>query len=440
MTDVIRPRDHDRFIGSGAGPRGTILRGATTITGWAARDGVYVHRGDVVRLPGGGECADGTAVCRRPDWLFVDGRAGERVLSPCTKANVTTGRFCIDYGANRMYLGENPRTRTIEYSFVPQAIVGSVDEGVTVEALQITKYANAAKGGAALMAGPSWLIDRVDVNRTHGCGISIPGSGAVVRESRFHHNGQFGFCSSGGSVGSRFVGNEVDHNNTLGFDGTAGAGGGKFTGTRNLTLTRNNVHHNNGTGIWLDADNMGTTVSANRSSGNTSTYGGGDGIKVEVSCYVTVSGNSTRGNARGGIHVNNAQRVLVGGWGSGNTVSVPRGGEYGVVVHGGRRENGGDQPQCGPDSRDLAIDNRVIDNEISMPGDASSWNGVMARPRGVEVSGNRFSGNDYHMTDCGSRRWKWWDGTTVTTVRFAGRGTTWRGFGQDPGPEGGCGT
>ena len=32
MTDVIRPRDGDRFIGSGAGSRGTILRGARTIT------------------------------------------------------------------------------------------------------------------------------------------------------------------------------------------------------------------------------------------------------------------------------------------------------------------------------------------------------------------------------------------------------------------------
>lgn len=439
MTDVIRPHAGDRLIGSGAGRRGTILRGARTISGWTLRNGLYVHRGGVERLPLGGDCANGTTACRYPDWLYVNGNPGRRVLSPCTRSTVTGRQFCIDYEADRMYLAENPRGDTVEYSFVPQAIVGLVDRDVTIEALQVTKYANAAQEGAAILAGPGWRIDRVDVNRTHSCAIAIPGRGIVVRHSRFHHNGQFGFCSSGGSINSRFVGNEVDHNNTLGFDATVGAGGGKFTGTRNLTFARNKVHHNDGTGIWLDADNKGTKVSRNRSSNNTSIYGGGDGIKIEVSCDVTVSDNVTRDNARGGIHINNAQRVLVGGRGSGNTISVPRHGDYGVVVHGSGREGGVAQAQCGPDSKELATDNRVIGNKISMPRRGESWNGVIGGSGGVEIRGNRFAGNDYHMASCRRERWKWWDGSSMETVPFSGRGTSWRGFGQDLGPKGSCG-
>ena len=438
MTDVIRPSDGDRFVGTGSGRRGTVLSGAATITEWASTGGLYVHAGDVVKLPLGGECADGTETCRYPDWLFVDGRASERVLSPCTTANVTRGRFCIDYDANRMYLAEDPRGLRVEYSFVPQAIVGLVDKGVTVQNLRITKYANAAKEGAALVAGPSWLVKRVDINATHSCAISMPGSGFIVRRSHLHHNGQFGFCAGGGSANGLFADNEVDHNNTLGFGGTVGGGGGKFTGTRNLTITGNNVHDNNGTGIWLDADNRDAVVSGNRSSNNTDIYDGGDGIKIEVSCDVTVSDNTTSGNGRGGIHINNSQRILVGGSRSGNTVSVPPGGAFGIALHAGGRETGGDGLQCGPGSQASTIDNRVIANDITMPHRVAAWNGLRRGFGNAEVHGNRFSGNRYHVPACSAERWKWWDGETMVTVPFSGGGMSWQGFGQDPSPQGTC--
>jgi parallel beta helix pectate lyase-like protein len=436
MNDTIVPHDGDQFIGAGRGPRGTILRGARTIDTWARRDGLYVHDGDVVHLELGGSCFGGSTTCRYPDWLFVDGKAARRALSPCTVRNVRAGTFCIDYSADTMYLPRDPATRRVEYGVVSQAIVGPNATGVTVTALRITKYANTAKQGAAVIAGPRWLIDRVDVNSTHSCALAIPGSETVVQASHLHHNGQFGFCGSGGSVGSVFTGNEVDHNNTLGFDANVGAGGGKFTGTLNLVLSGNDVHDNNGVGIWLDADNKGATIVGNTSKRNTSVYDGGDGIKVEVSCDVTITSNATIGNARVGIHVNNSQRVAVGTVEAGNRVVVPPSGTYGVLVHGGRREAGGDQPQCGPASKDLTVDNRVVGNDVTMPSNATSWNGIISEAGGTNVTGNTFASNKYHMADCTAKRWKWWDGVNVLKVTFA----QWQGtLGQDPPPDGSCG-
>jgi hypothetical protein len=434
MNDLIVPHDGDQFIGSGAGSRGAIIRGARTLIHWRAHNGLYVHGGDVVNLELGGSCFRGVA-CQYPDWVFVDGRAARRVLSPCTDAKVSAGEFCIDYSAKKIYMPKKPARRRIEYSVVPQAIVGPAATGVTVTGLQITKYANTAKQGAAVIAGPSWLVDRVDINRAHGCAIAMPGSGTVIQDSHLHHNGQFGFCGSGGSIGNLFSGNEVDHNNTLGFDANVGAGGGKFAGTLDLVVSQNNVHHNNGIGIWLDADNKGATVSGNRSHGNTDVYDGGDGIKIEKSCDINVVGNTTIGNARTAIHVNNSQRVTVGDSGSGNRVVVPARASYGILLHGGRRDQGGVQPQCGPRSRDITVDNRVIGNDITMPTNTASWNGTISGGGG-EVVNNHFAANHYHMVDCTARRWKWWDGVTVRKVAF----TRWhRTLGQDLPPEGTCG-
>jgi Right handed beta helix region len=435
MNKTIVPHDGDQFIGAGGGPNGTILRGARTIHTWARRDGLYVHRGDVVHLERDGTCFAGRTACRYPDWLFVDGRTARRVLAPCTARNVKAGTFCIDYAAEAIYVPRDPARRRVEYGVVSQAIVGANVTGVTVTALRITKYANTAKQGAVVVGGPRWLIDRVDINSAHSCALAIPGSETVVRASHLHDNGQFGFCGSGGSVASVFTGNEVDNNNTLGFDANEGAGGGKFTGTLNLVVSGNVVHDNNGTGIWLDADNKGATITRNTSKRNTSRYDGGDGIKVEASCDVTVTSNATIGNARMGIHVNNSQRVAVGTVEAGNTIVVPPAGTYGVLVHGGLRGGAGGQPHCGPSSRDLTVDNRVVGNDITMPSNATSWNGIIAEKGNSNVTGNRFVSNTYHMRGCMAERWKWWNGLDVRKVTF-GR---WQSLGQDPRPDGTCG-
>jgi hypothetical protein len=436
MNGRIVPHDGDQFIGAGRGPSGTILRGARTIHTWTRRNGLYVHRGDVVHLDRDGSCFGDRTACRYPDWLFVDGRAARRMLAPCTVRKVKAGTFCIDYAAETIYLSRDPAKRRVEYGVVSQAIVGTDVTGVTVTGMRITKYANTAKRGAAVVAGARWLIDGVDINSTHSCALAIPGSETVVRASHLHHNGQFGFCGSGGSVGGLFTRNEVDNNNTLGFDANEGAGGGKFTGTLNLVVSGNDVHDNNGTGIWLDADNKGATIAGNTSNRNTSRYDGGDGIKVEASCDVTITSNATIGNARMGIHVNNSQRVAVGTLGAGNKVVVPSAGTYGVLVHGGIRERNGDQPQCGPASKDLTVDNRVVGNDITMPSKAKSWNGIISEAGNTKVMGNRFASNRYHMADCTAERWKWWDGLDVRKVTFA----RWQGaLDQDPPPGGSCG-
>jgi hypothetical protein len=194
MRDVIKPRDGDRFLGAGSRATGTILRGATTFTGWASNNGLFLHAGGVVALPRGGTCAAGSA-CQYPDWVYVDGVALTRA--------VTAG------------------------------------------------------------------------------------------------------------------------------DGTS----------------------------------------------------------------------------------------------------------YGILVRGTHRP--GDQAQSGPGSQGLAIDNRVEGNDITLPSGSSGWNGVL-HGSGAQTSRNSFTANAYHVPDCAARRWKWWTGTAMTRVPFAGDAPSWQAFAQDSMPAGIC--
>jgi parallel beta-helix repeat protein len=210
-------------------------------------------------------------------------------------------------------------------------------------------------------------------------------------------------------------------------------GGGKFWKTRNITVTNNNIHHNNGNGIWFDGDSKDNTVSGNTSTNNTGIYGAGNGITYEVSCGATILSNVSSGNAMAGIQLNDAHGNIVGAAGAGNTVSNNK--LYGIRVVAGRT---GTNTLCGAVS---ASNNHVNYNTITMP-IGTSWTGVQ-RVSPAVANGNTFSGNDYHMplaTDCSTTtRWKWWDGSAMHSVKFSGTGTWQATYRQDLSPDGSCG-
>jgi hypothetical protein len=237
-------------------------------------------------------------------------------------------------------------------------------------------------------------------------------------------------------MGARFLDNEVDHNNRLGFKGSWGGGGGKFTESTNLTMTGNDVHDNNGNGIWFDVDNRGAVITGNRVTGNTSRFGAGNGIDYEISCHGIIDSNIVSGNAQAGILVSNSHHVTVGSEGGGNTVSDNRG--FGIRILAGGR--GDVEPNCG--SQRVVSTIAVVGNDITMPLGAS-WNGVDRQSPSV-ARDIRFRANNYHMlhaAECLAPRWMWWSSSSVYRVSFSGQGITWQGaLRQDPPPQGRCGT
>jgi parallel beta-helix repeat protein len=429
MTKNIQPKSSDQLIGAGATRSDVVLTGAKPITAWTLTGGLYVHTGDVVSLPKAGNCFTGTA-CQYADSVFKNDNVLTRSLSPCSLTNVTVGKYCVDYTTKQIYVFDNPAGQNLEYSFVPTAIGSST--GVTIKDMTITKYANTDGSAAVVRVGVSSTIDNVEMSDNHACAVSLSGiTGTVVKNSRLDYQGAEGYC--GTSTGATFTNNEVDHNNTLAFKASFMGGGGKFWNAQNATVTDNYIHDNNGNGIWFDGDSKGNTISGNTTTNNSSIYGAGNGITYEVSCYATITSNTSSGNGMAGIQLNDAHNNTVGAVGAGNTVSNNR--QYGIRVVAGRT---GTHPLCGTVT---ASNNHVNYNSISMP-IGTSWTGVQ-RVSPAVATGNSFSGNDYHLplvTDCGTGlRWKWWDGGAMHSLKFSGTGAWQAGYNQDQAPDGTCG-
>ena len=87
-------------------------------------------------------------------------------------------------------------------------------------------------------------------------------------------------------------GNEIAYNNYLkGVSYGWEAGGTKFVKTRGLIVRSNYVHHNWGTGLWTDIDNINTLVEGNRVIGNAN-----QGIFHEISYAAVIRNNTVQGN------------------------------------------------------------------------------------------------------------------------------------------------
>jgi hypothetical protein len=255
-------------------------------------------------------------------------------------------------------------------------------------------------------------------------------SGTVVQNSRFHDNGQLGYCGS--PTGARFQNNEVDHNNFLGIKGPWGGGGGKLTESVSVTVANNNVHDNNGNGIWFDMDSKGAVITGNTSTNNSGIYGGGNGITYEISCLGTILGNTSSGNGMSGIQLRSTHDTTIGASGQGNTVANNKIAGIRVIV-----DRSGTQARCGSIT---GSNNRFSYNSVTMPS-GTSLNGVQNFKPYI-AQGNVFSYNHYYMPSggCKATRWTWWDGSQSLNIPYtASSGKTWPGtFKEDPGPGGTC--
>lgn len=435
MTDRIQARTGDRFIGAGQGR--TILRGSRRIDGWAGTAGSSVaHAGGARKIfDDRGKCRDGSDACRYQDWLLADGRFLNRVLdtSPddatggCAIETAPAGSFCVDYLAALIYTNVDTALHAMTYSNVETAIsVGGASGGV-VQGMTVREYASSSSNGA-VTASDGWVVADVEAAYNHGAGIKVSGVGPVVRASHSHHNGQRG--AGGGASNATITGREFDHNNLVGFDNSWDAGGIKLSNGSNVTLRNNRIHDNSGSGLWFDVDYRGATVAGNVIERNHTDSGGGDGIRVEISCDMTITGNTVRDNDRSQINLVNAKRVTVGGQSAGNTVVMGALSNSGIRVSATDRTEVNDQ--CG--AANQSLDNTVAYNDITML-TGTTQNGIS---RGCACANtptsarNVFVGNTYHMPqgDCAAKRWVYWDGSGNRDATFAAWQST---YGQDAG-------
>ncbi|WP_406056974.1 right-handed parallel beta-helix repeat-containing protein [Kribbella sp. NBC_00889] len=313
ITQTIRPKA-DQVLAS---DQGAVLTGSVPLTRWTASNGDWVTTGV---LPPAysqtGQCEDNVAnICYLREQVFLNSKHLTRVAS---RDKVAPGTFYADYTANAVYLGDDPRGRSVEMSKTETAIQSTAG-GVTVRGLTIEHFATPAQGGAVVL-GLGWKVLANDIRWNHAVGaMLVNADGAVLEKNFIHSNGQLGigqYSTLKGTISA----NEVSSNNTDGFwIADWESGGIKTTWSSGGWVTGNLIKLNRGVGLWSDAYDDGRTFSANQIVDNAA-----DGIRYEIGRNGVIENNEISRNGLGtgrgsgtslwdggGINVNTSSNVQV---------------------------------------------------------------------------------------------------------------------------------
>ena len=284
----VKTKDNQTFIGE----PGAVLNGSRLLSGWQQDGSRWWVGGQTQQGNRHGRCEGGSPRCNYPEDLFIDSVRQEHVDS---LSKVAPGKWYFDYGADRVYVGDNPGGRQIEVSVTERAFYGQTNN-VTISGFTVEKYANPAQHGAIdsrndnrdSTSGSNWLIIGNKVRLNHGVGIKAAHNARVV-DNHIHSNGQLGI----GVVGNNPLveGNEIANNGLLGYEFDWERGGSKFAGTVGAVVRDNNVHDNIGRGLWADVNAYDTLFEGNVVVSNTHA-----GIFYEISYVATIRDNYIASN------------------------------------------------------------------------------------------------------------------------------------------------
>jgi parallel beta-helix repeat protein len=187
-------------------------------------------------------------------------------------------------------------------------------------------------------------------------------------------------------------------------------------------VSNNNVHDNDGSGIWLDTDVVNSTVTDNTLTNNADATNDNYGIEIEITCNVTVSNNTIKGTTSEGraIMVSSSHDITV----TGNAMS---GTHNGITLW--QDDSRTTQAICGAPS----INNdQVSNNTVTLAAGTDRTTGVYLYRGSTAPTGVTFAANNYHLPDCTTAHWQWFT-TTNTNQSFP----NWQAIPQDP--NGQCG-
>ena len=388
----IEPKDGMTFLGE----EGTVLNGSRVVSDWSFDGVLWVSSGHFEDGYVFGECADGLVACRYPEDLFVDNVVLRRVMS---LADVGSGSWYFDYGGDTIYMGDDPVGSEVELSSARWAFTGPADE-VTVFGMTIEMYASPSQEGAVNArdgreeATSGWVVENNLIRWNHGYGVRVSNSTQVI-DNIITQNGQIGV--GGGGVGVLVEGNEISFNNYAGYKLDWEAGGTKFVDTDGLVFRDNYSHHNVGSGVWTDENNINVVVEDNLITDN-----GRSGIHHEVSYSAVIRNNTVERN--GFLKPNWV-------WGAGILVDISRDVEvYGNVVRDNANGITGvfqyrDENASGAygewDLRDLWVHDNCIemgrkdDDENQVTGIAQDAGNLAV----YSSDNNRFENNTYVLKD-----------------------------------------
>lgn len=398
---VAIPKDGDRFFGE----PGAIVSGATVLTDFSEVDGTWVAEGqNQERGQSDLRCIEGYSGCQFSEDVFIDGVMLWQVTE---LADLEPGTFYFDYANDRIHLANDPAGRVIEASLALTAAFDGPATDVHIEGLIVQMY----QTGIRAFDGDRWTITHNEVRLNHGNGIR-GGDFARIIGNHTHHNGAYGM-SAYQANDMVIQGNEIAYNNTAGFEGAWDAGGTKFAECSGILIADNHVHHNFGTGLWVDG--AGTDVIYEN---NLVELNERHGISHEISYATVIRNNIVRDNGLYGIYVSGSPDVEV----VGNEVT----GNGDRAIWGFYDPVRGSGPLGPYELRNLYVhDNLIssttgitgIDHKGSAPEIFTGWN-------------NRFDNNTYELP--GDARLFLWGGRALTFAEWQAQGNDVSGSRIDP--------
>ncbi|WP_066475769.1 right-handed parallel beta-helix repeat-containing protein [Bosea sp. WAO] len=377
-----QPKPGQQFFGE----PGAILSGAAILSRFTFAAGVWTAAGPGIPGQARGVCKPGREACQWPEIVFLDGEPLEQVAE---RQQLRPGSFFHDRLRNLFLLADAPDGRLVEVSSARYALFGAAPD-VAIRGLIVEKYANPPQEGAIRGDGPGWRIEDCEFRLNSGAGVSVGPSGQVLR-SNIHDNGQIGATADGFDI--LFEGNTISRNNRHGFDPSWDAGGIKVTVSQNVTFRNNDVHENDGPGLWCDERCVNVTFEGNRVTRNSSA-----GIFFELSSKAVIRNNVLSQNNQAGapwywgaeIQIAASEEAAV----HDNVLEVRDSGRAIMLIDQNRWKVGGGFYKT--------RDNRVTDNNITFLGQGSTGGVSVSDPSAanfaiIERGGNLFDRNVYRV-------------------------------------------
>ena len=376
-------------------------------------------------IPGGGVATAAVSRCPVGGTTIPAGAAIQTYLN----AGAPGDAFCLESGT---YLpakqvlptqGQSlygvPGETVIDGSALASIFNGSQDKPTDVTDVGLYDLIVQNAKSIDIRTNSGWVVDGVTAQGSGQYGIVVRGTGPVIRNSVVRNNDRFGI-SGGWSVDAVVQGNTVTNNNT-GRNPPGYAGATHFTNVVGMQVLDNTFYANYGRGIWFDIDSADSLVSGNTVHDEidypypTRTSPIGDGIRIEISCRITVADNLVYANGGPQVAMDGADDSLV----TGNTVTAPAG-QPGIRV--APQDDRTKEPLGGWKNCDrtlkTAVNDHVSGNDITQTGNVS-YSGVLQKKRTSDTSGTTFDADTYHVPSCTAQLWRWWNGTALVKVSFA---------------------
>lgn len=196
----------------------------------------------------------------RCEQVFTDGYPLQQVLS---LPEMSRGTFFADLQTQRLYVWDRMNRDPVHWRQYIQAAARQVvwesrGAHIHVRGIRFRYAANQAQRGAVLLTGNYGLLEDCVVEQVNSSGVSIHGTGVVVRRCVFRDNGQLGFNAT--CTDLLITECICENNNVKNFSREWEAGGNKLVLCKNAVIERSTFRNNHGNGIWFDIGNEDCTV------------------------------------------------------------------------------------------------------------------------------------------------------------------------------------